>query len=120
MARGSDAEDFDNMTELITNLAASLLKLKAGGLILIVMLLLAVTREAVKPLDTAPAGGSSKGEADKSTRVLAERLIQLRFETERMNEEIDADESLIKELDQKAAALIKRIQETDQNAKDKK
>lgn len=113
MARRSEVElCFDSMSDLITNLA--------GGLILVVMLLLAVTRESPKTIDNVPAGGSSKGEADKSTRVLTERLLQLRLETERLNEEIDADESLIKELDQKAAALIKRIQETDQNAKDKK
>ena len=40
MARRSE-DLFDSMSDLITTLAASLLKLKAGGLILIVMLLLA-------------------------------------------------------------------------------
>lgn len=92
---------FDSMTDLITNLA--------GGLILVVMILLALTREAPRALDLRPAGTAGKPAADeKPTRELVDRLNNLHADLARVNDAVGADERLLKELDEKAAALIER------------
>jgi hypothetical protein len=103
MARKSDVElCFDSMSDLITNLA--------GGLILVVMLLLAITREAPKTIVVDPnmaAGKKTAGE--KSARELFQRLTAIELETARVDAELAADESLLKELDKKADDLLKKV-----------
>lgn len=103
MARRSEVElCFDSMTDLITNLA--------GGLILVVMLLLGLTREAPKTLESDPNSATGKKTAgEKSTRELFKRLTALELETARVNSEITADEFMLTELNAKADELLKKV-----------
>ena len=94
MARRSSEVElcFDSMTDLITNLA--------GGLILVVMLLIGLTREAPKTLENRPAAGTGKqNDSEKSTRALGERLNNLQVDTARVNIDITSDEQLLRTVD---------------------
>lgn len=102
--RNSEVElCFDSMSDLITNLA--------GGLILVVMLLLGVTREAPKELAIDPDAATGKKTAgDKSTRELFRRLTALELETANVDAEIASDEAMLAELNAKADELLKKVQ----------
>src|SRR4051794_24932225 len=68
--------NFDSMTDLITNLA--------GGLILLVLLLLGVTREAVSQSKPAPPPAPAEEEpqeaGDRSAKALRQRINDLQIE----------------------------------------
>ena len=103
--RNSEVElCFDSMTDLITNLA--------GGLILIVMLLLALTREAPKTIKANSVGKSGKNDGEKPTRPLFEKLNILQADTARMNEGISSDAAQLKSLEKDVEKLIERIRAT--------
>lgn len=104
MARRSEVElCFDSMSDLITNLA--------GGLILVVMLLLAVTRESPRTVEldaNAATGKAVVGE--KSASELSQRLKVLEIETARVDADISEDVQLLKVLDKKAEELLKKVE----------
>ena len=100
--RNSEVElCLDSMTDLITNLA--------GGLILVVMLLLGLTREAPKTLDTKSSSVGKESTGEKSTAELVRKLQQLKNETDVVNLEIEADEARLTELNGRADELMKKV-----------
>jgi hypothetical protein len=100
---------FDSMSDLITNLA--------GGLILVVMLLLCVTREAPKASDFGPGGSWKRSAGEKSSRELFNRLSLLQIEAARLDDGIAADERSLRDLEKKAAELLKKTQAEDKRPK---
>jgi hypothetical protein len=90
---------FDSMTDLITNLA--------GGLILVVLLLLGMTQAAPRTLQPRPGpdqGSPKDGERD--IRPLVVRLALLQADLDAVNEAIDADAKQLKKLEADAAKLL--------------
>jgi hypothetical protein len=112
--RNSEVElCFDSMTDLITNLA--------GGLILVVLLLLGVSREASRLSDDRPTGtAGNKKEGEKSIRPLSQRLNDVRADTERVDADINADMQLLQELNRKAEKLLERSKTNSGQTPDKK
>ncbi len=109
--RNSEVElCFDSMTDLITNLA--------GGLILVVMLLLGLTREAPKTLETRPGSVGKQTTGEKPTNELVRRLNHLQVDTIRVDAEISADEQLLRELDRKATELLDSIKKSGKSPSD--
>lgn len=81
---------FDSMTDLITNLA--------GGLLLIVLLLLGITRPALSQTPPRPAAKDQRGDGDKSVAPLRERVNLLQ-------REIGEVDKRLKQLNQNLPAL---------------
>ena len=107
--RNSEVElCFDSMTDLITNLA--------GGLILIVMLLLAITREAPKPLEPRPGSAGKQTSGEKSTLELSKRIFNLKIDTDRVDNEIIVDKQQLDELEKRAEELLKNTKAADSGA----
>lgn len=89
---------FDSMTDLITNLA--------GGLILIVLLLLAITRVAPRPAASPGVEGAAHA-GERPVRPLLTRLDRLQDDLDRVNGAIANDGNRLKALEQQVAELLK-------------
>ena len=97
---------FDSMSDLITNLA--------GGLILVVLLLMGLTREAPRMADLRPSPGQADPkQGSQSPRKLVERLNNLRADLAQVNADIDDYEQDLDELDRKAADILKQSKTVD-------
>ncbi len=95
---------FDSMSDLITNLA--------GGLILVVLLLMGLTREAPEHAGPRP-GQKSAAPGSQSPRKLVERLNNLRADLDRVNADIDTSKKELDELDKKATEVLERTKTAD-------
>lgn len=101
--RNSEVElCFDSMTDLITNLA--------GGLVLIVLLLLGITRDAPPPVPEKPKPVAKVGTKteEKSIRPLQDRLNQLRIELDAANKDMQVMDNKIPELRREVDELLKQ------------
>jgi hypothetical protein len=108
--RNSEVElCFDSMSDLITNLA--------GGLILVVMLLLCVTREAPKAADPEFGGNGKRTAGEKPSRELFNRLNLLQIEATRLEDGIATDGRTLRELEKKANELLTKAKVDGKGAK---
>ena len=102
--RNSEVElCFDSMTDLITNLA--------GGLILLVLLLMGVTRDAAKKQEPKPkelTGAELQKEVEKSSRPLQDRMAQVQIEIASADREVNAFEKRLPQLQQEIDELVKK------------
>lgn len=95
--RNSDVElCFDSMTDLITNLA--------GGLMLVVLLLMGLTREAPKAAEPR-AHGADAPRAERSHHPLVERLDTLKPEIDSVNTSLVEAEQNLERLEKVVAAM---------------
>lgn len=90
---------FDSMTDLITNLA--------GGLILIVLLLLAITRIAPRPAASPGVEAAAPHAGERPVRPLLTRLDRLQDDLDEVNGAVANDGSRLKALEQQVAELLK-------------
>jgi hypothetical protein len=95
---------FDSMTDLITNLA--------GGLVLVVLLLVGLTREAPPAPTPTPSPGKPR-EGEKSPAVLYKRVLLLHAAIKQAEGDIARDRAEVKQLDQRVAALLASGQSPD-------
>lgn len=96
--RRSDLElCFDSMTDLITNLA--------GGLVLVVLLLMGVTREA-RPVAASRPDDQPESPAARSIRPLDARFVELRGAAEEVSADVDRYNRELDRLSREAAALL--------------
>jgi hypothetical protein len=95
---------FDSMTDLITNLA--------GGLVLVVLLLLGLTQETRKVEAKAEFAAPKKTAAGgKSLRPLETQAVALRAEIARIEQDIKMlEETRLPELEKEVAELVRRAQ----------
>lgn len=93
---------FDSMTDLITNLA--------GGLVLVVLLLLGMTQETRKVDVQAQFAAAKKKEGGgKSLRPLELQAVSLRAEIARIEKEMKTlEDDKLPQLEQDVADLLKR------------
>lgn len=97
---------FDSMTDLITNLA--------GGLILLVLLLFGVTRDAVSQAKPAPEplmeepGPADSG--DRSTKAMQQRISELQIEVNAVETAIRRLEEPLRQAKQEAEELLRKVE----------
>lgn len=106
MAKRRNAEVklcFDSMTDLITNLA--------GGLLLLVLLLLGVTGDASSQTRPPPGAADQTGKAaaEKSPRPLEERVRRLDQAVQQVEEQIKTLEGQLPALRQEVEALLGKV-----------
>jgi hypothetical protein len=93
---------FDSMTDLITNLA--------GGLLLLVLLLMGLTRESSAQAPQAvPQEKGPKDAAEKSVRPLLDRINRLKGEIRRADEQIRELDQRLPQLKEQVEDLLKKV-----------
>jgi hypothetical protein len=97
--------NFDSITDLITNLA--------GGLILVVLLLIGVTKDAASQTKSPPNTPEPGGQANagtKSAREVLQRINDLKFEVKAVEDGIRKLEAPLRQARDEAEELLRKVE----------